>query len=146
MPESKPQNYSNHRRFVPIFHFIALPILGLLLPLYAAVHMVRHPGLQSLVLLATAFALAALSLSARLFAISVQDRVIVLEEKLRYGKILPPDVQALAAKLSDDQMIGLRFASDGELADLVRKASEQSLSRDQIKQAVQQWRADHRRA
>lgn len=146
MPDSKPQNYSNHRRFVPMFHFFALPILGVLLPLYAAVHIVRHPGLRSLVLLATAFALAALCLSARTFAVAVQDRVIVLEEKLRFGKLLSADLQALAAKLSDDQIIGIRFASDGELPDLVRKAAEQNLSRDQIKQAVQQWRADKRRA
>jgi hypothetical protein len=146
MAQSKPQTYSNHRRFVPLFHFFALPILGVLLPLYSAVHIVRHPGLRSLVLLATAFALAALALSTRFFALAVQDRVILLEEKLRYEKLLSPDLQALAAKLSDDQRIGLRFASDGELAELLRKAANENLSRDQIKQAVQQWRADNRRA
>ena len=137
MAQSKPQNYSNHRRFVPVFHFFALPILGLLLPLYAAVHIVRHPGLQSLVLIATSFALAALCISARIFALTVQDRIIVLEDicaSKRFRSRHPSD----RGELSDDQIIGLRFSSDNELSDLVKKAVEQNLSRDQIKQAVQQ--------
>ena len=51
----------------------------------------------------------------------------------------------LDARLSTRQIIGLRFASDGEFVDLAKQAAEKSLSEDAIKQAVKNWRADTNR-
>jgi len=48
----------------------------------------------------------------------------------------------LDAGLSIRQIIGLRFASDGEFVDLAQKAVREHLSEDEIKRAVKNWRAD----
>ncbi len=144
MPE--PQTYANHRRFDPLFHFFALPVLMVAFPIYAIVNLIRHFGLPSAFLLVFALALAVLTLKARSFALIVQDRVIELEERLRLEKLLAPNQKEAAARLSQDQVIGLRFASDAELPELAMAALAENLTRDQIKKRVKSWRADHRRA
>jgi Family of unknown function (DUF6526) len=72
----------------------------------------------------------------------VQDRAIRAEENLRHfaltGKLLDP-------RLSIKQIVGLRFASDGEFMELARKAAEGSMSQDEIKKSVKNWRVDHDR-
>jgi hypothetical protein len=77
----------------------------------------------------------------------VQDRVIRLEEQLRYTRLLPEDLKARAGDFSIAQIVSLRFASDAELPALARKVlSENVQDRKQIKQMVQNWRADYLRA
>ena len=79
------------------------------------------------------------ALSARIFALKAQDRAIRAEENLRHfaltGQLLDP-------RLSIRQVIGLRFASDGEFVALAKRAAEEKLSPNAIKQAVKDWRAD----
>lgn len=139
------QSYANHRRFIPGFHLVtALLLLANLA--FAVVHLWLHHTYGAVVGLLVAIALILLFLFGRRFPIVVQDRVIRLEESLRYQKVLPADLQARAAQLSLRQIIGLRFAGDGELAGLVRRALDEHLTEKQIKQAVTQWRADLLRA
>jgi len=145
MKEKTVQNYASHRKYVPAFHFFVLPVLGLLVPVYAAVHFFRHPGLRSAVALLAAAALGLLVYYCRMFATGNQDRIILLEERLRYGRVLSGPALQEAARLTDGQIIGLRFAADEELAALVSAAVSERLSRNDVKKRVQDWKPDHRR-
>jgi hypothetical protein len=91
-----------------------------------------------------AFALLCVFFFARTFALTVQDRVIRDEMRLRLAKILPPDLQARIEELDRDQIIALRFASDAEMADLTREVlTNQIRDRDEIKKRIKDWQADY---
>ena len=95
--------------------------------------------------LAIAFLLAALY--ARMFALTVQDRVIRLEMQLRLQKLLPADLQQRIPEFAVAQLIALRFASDRELPDLARKVLDEKLrDRKAIKKLVKEWQPDLLRA
>jgi hypothetical protein len=146
METPKPQSFSSHARWDPIFHFFALPVLVLLFPLYSIVHLVRHPNHMSLILLVVALALAINAFRTRTYPLVVQDRLVALEERLRLEKVLGNPGRDFAGQLTDDQLIGLRFAADGELAELCAAAISEKLSRQDIKRRVKSWRPDFRRA
>jgi membrane-bound ClpP family serine protease len=137
----KSQNYSNHRRFVPLYHFFTL--LGTLLLLIGSiVNLVKSSGenlynasllvFGSLLLMLTAF-------YARVFALKAQDRAIRAEENFRHyvltGKMLD-------SKLTARQIIGLRFAPDEEYADLASRAVTENLSENAIKKSIKNWKED----
>ncbi len=137
------QNYANHRRNVPAFHFILLPIIlltliGSFVNLYQSWGDHQRQYSASLIVVIMV-CLALVSLLARLFSLKAQDRAIRAEENLRHyvmtGKLLDP-------KLTVRQIIGLRFASDQEFVELAGRAVEENLSEDAIKKAVKNWRAD----
>jgi Family of unknown function (DUF6526) len=140
----KEQNLSNHTRFDPWFHFFALPIL-LLNIFVCGAHLWRQPFHFNEWLVILSVGLLILAFKVRGYAVKVQDRVITLEERLRLAAILPDSLKSRAVALTPDQLIGLRFASDGELPALVEKTLNEKLARKDIKQAVQNWRADNRR-
>ena len=81
----------------------------------------------------------------RTYALGVQNRLIRLEERLRMEKLLPVELMPRFDELSVGQIVGLRFASDGELTDLTRRALDERLTQKQIKAAIQKWRPDHAR-
>lgn len=135
------QNFNNHRRFVPAYHFLAL-LGSLILVIGSIVNLVKTSpdGLYSASLIAFgALILMFTTFYARVFALKAQDRVIRAEENFRYyiltKEILPND-------LSIRQIIGLRFASDEELPDLVERALKENLSENAIKKSIKTWRAD----
>jgi multisubunit Na+/H+ antiporter MnhF subunit len=141
------QNLANHPRTVPLFHFFILPALTLNIgwSIYRLVHG-RHWA-DGIIGVLTAAALLLLALFARMFALTVQDRVIRLEERLRFERLLPEDLRARIAEFTVGQFVALRFASDAELPALARKVLSSNLTdRKAIKQLVQNWRADHLRA
>ncbi|HEY4101676.1 MAG TPA: DUF6526 family protein [Gemmatimonadales bacterium] len=139
------QDLKNHARYIPLFHFVAGPIFYLNL-LYSIVMAIRYPILDNIVGVAVALALVILFLTARRFATTVQDRVIRLEEQLRFERLLPDDLRNRIPEFTRDQFIALRFASDAELPELARSVLDQRIhDQDAIKQMVKAWRADYMR-
>lgn len=140
----KPQTYANHRRFDPLVHFALIPFF-LASALALVVYVIRHPSLHNAWLVLAAFAVLLLALTVRGYALKVQDRVIRLEERLRMERVLPEDLKARIPELTVRQFVGLRFASDGELADRVREALAEGLNDEAIKKRIQTWRPDTNR-
>ncbi len=144
MADKKPQTFANHTRWDPLFHFFVLPVF-FLLAIAGLVHFIWRPGLHSGLMFVVAVALAIAVTKIRLNALRVQDRVIRLEERLRLASLLPEPLRSRIPELTVGQLVGLRFASDGEVAKLVERALSEKLSRDDIKKAIQTWRPDDRR-
>ena len=149
MAEKVPQNYANHTRVDPPFHFFLAPIL-LLGVIFALIHFFAHLGhadfrdnLHAILLSVLSVTLVTWLLKTRLYALKVQDRVIRLEERLRLTQLLPEPLRSRIPELTEDQLIGLRFASDAEVPKLAERALNEKLNRKQIKQAVQNWRPDY---
>ncbi len=139
-----PQNFANHRKFVRGFHLVALPILMINL-VYSGFVAVTDLRVATVIALFVAFALVLVGLYARLFALGAQDRVIRLEEQMRLRALLP-DQAGTIDQLTTPQLIGLRFASDGEVGELVAAVATEGIEKaDEIKKRVTNWRADHQR-
>ncbi len=139
------QDYANHRKFVRGFHLVALTILLINL-IYSAFVVVTSFSVDSVIGVLVAVALILVALFARIFALGAQDRVIRLEERMRLHELLPPDQRGEIDNLTTGQLIALRFASDGEVGDLVAAViAEEIGDRDVIKKRVKSWRADHQR-
>ncbi len=145
MAETKPQTYANHLRFVPLYHFVLALLLVVHLG-WTGWRLWRDPSSGTAMGLLLAVALVLLFYFARAFPLNVQDRLIRLEERLRLAEMLPPEEAGRIGELSPDQLIGLRFAPDDELAELVPRVLAGELSdRKAIKQAIRNWRPDHYR-
>jgi len=138
---SQPQTYANHRRLEPLQHFFLTPVFFAMV-IVSFVNCYRHPTLHSASFALLAVALLLLTLQVRRYALKVQDRVIRLEETLRFERLLPQDLKARVSELSPKQVVGLRFAADAELADRVREALDQNLDGEAIKKRIQTWRPD----
>jgi uncharacterized membrane protein YciS (DUF1049 family) len=141
------QNFANHTRLFPPFHFFVMPVL--LLNLIWHIYWVIKGGITPAGILGCIFALALILgfLSCRLFALTVQDRLIRLEEQLRYMRVLPADLQSRVGEFTIAQSVSLRFASDAELPALARKVLDEKMqNRKAIKQLIHSWRPDHLRA
>lgn len=138
----EPQTLKNHTRFDPAFHFFLAPV-ALFFFIDGIIRLVRNPDWYNGVhLVAAIWALVALFLI-RTYALKVQDRVIRLEERLRLKELLPAALQGRIGELTEDQLVGLRFASDGEVAGLVPKALDGKWNRKQVKAAIRTWRPDN---
>ena len=144
MAENSPQTLANHTRYDPIVHFFVLPVFAISWIL-SVVFLVRHPGWLHLWLVIFMTAAAILCAKARMNAIRVQDRVIRLEERLRLSALLPVSLHPQIAKLSERQLIALRFASDEEVSALAQRALAENLSSADIKKSIKNWRADYLR-
>lgn len=139
------QNFSNHARYYPLFHFVVIPIF-LLNFIFQAFRFYQEPGLDRGVWVVVCLGFILLALVARLMALKVQDRVIRLEERLRYRDLLPAELAEKASTQKVDDIIALRFASDAELADFIEKNLQGGfLNSKEIKRAVQNWRSDYLR-
>ncbi|MCL4837437.1 MAG: hypothetical protein KJ058_05705 [Thermoanaerobaculia bacterium] len=145
MPQREPQTYANHGRIVPLFHGGVFGVLVIQL-VWSAYRLVRAPGGETVLGLLLALALLGLFYYARRFALTVQDRVIRLEMRLRCERLLPPELAERAAALPVAQLVALRFAGDGELEALVRDVVEGRLvAPDLIKRQIRDWQGDHLR-
>lgn len=138
---SESQTYATHRRFEPLQHFVLTPLF-LVTCIGSIVQFFRHPDLHRAWFAVLTLALLLLAFQVRIYATKVQDRVIRLEETLRLDRCLPADLKGRISELSPKQLVGLRFASDAELAHRVREALDEHLDGEAIKQRIQTWRPD----
>ena len=147
MANEKPQNLQNHTRLVPPFHMFVLPVL-LLNVGWTIYHLVKVGiSFESVLGVLLAFALLTFALFARLFALTVQDRVIRLEMRLRLADILPVDLRPRIPEFTVGQLVSLRFAGDAELPAIARKVLDEKMNdRKAIKQMVKDWQGDYLRA
>jgi cellulose synthase/poly-beta-1,6-N-acetylglucosamine synthase-like glycosyltransferase len=142
MAEKKPQTFANHSRLDPLFHFVAAPIF-LLAALGGLIHLIWRPSYHSASFFVIAVAAVIALTKSRLYALKVQDRVIRLEERLRLSALCSEAFRPHILELTEDQLIGLRFASDAEVCSLAERALKEKLSRADIKKAIQNWRPDY---
>ena len=140
------QSFKNHAKFVPLFHFVAVPILTANF-LSSAYRALNRPSWETILGALVAIALLITLFLARVFALRVQDRVIRLEMRLRLRELLPPDLVPRIHELTPGQLVALRFAGDRELPALARRVLEERLGdKKAIKQMIAEWQADHLRA
>ena len=144
MSEKHPQTYANHARFVPLFHYVALPLLAINLVL-ALFGLLDGITVETLNRAGLAVALVLVAFFTRVNALKAQDRIIRLEERLRMERLLPDDLKPRVDDVSTAQLVALRFASDEELPALTRMALDENAAQKTIKQAIRSWRADYQR-
>ena len=141
----EPQNLENHAKFVPMYHFVSFGLIAVytLWSLYVAVTDFSVGALMSLFL---GIGVAIVFFFSRLFPLGVQDRVIRLEERARLERLLGSEQHDAIYGMDTALLIGLRFASDGEVADLFKAITSEGITdRDEVKKRVKNWRADNQR-
>lgn len=143
---SKVQNFENHARFFPPFHFIAAPLL--LINVGWSIYMViRACSAAAVFSLLLAIALLVLAFASRVMALTVQDRVIRLEMRLRLAQLLPAELRTRIPEFTVNQLVALRFAGDAELPELARKVLQDKINnRKAIKKMIRDWQGDFVRA
>ncbi len=129
------QTYKNHVRQDRAY--LLLQVLNGADLVAAIWWMHRRFDLQHLVVVGLAVAVLSATIAARHYAIVNQNRIIRLEENVRLHWM-----GADGAGLTIQQMVALRFASDGEVVALARRAAAEGLTSRQIKEAVVVWRPD----
>jgi hypothetical protein len=142
MSDSATQNFKNHGRLDPPFHMVLATVLAVNLFIVCC-YAWKHQNIYTAwaVILSIAAWIPVLRL--RQYPLKVQDRVIRLEERLRLQALAPAEWHAQIYRLSEDQLIALRFASDDEVVELAKQALEHNLTRKQIKERIKSWRADN---
>ena len=139
---AETQTFQNHVRWYPLVHFIISPLL-IFNFIWQSVRLYQEPTRDRAESVLLAVGLILLSLAARLQALAVQNRVVRLEENLRYREVLPPDLIAPALNLKTGEKIALRFASDEELPDLIKRTIDGEFKNNkEIKMAIKNWRGD----
>ncbi len=138
------QNFKNHSRLVPGFHGVTflLIVTGLIGSVVNLIHADAATHYSAALLVVVFLAVLGVAWYARVFALKAQDRAIRAEENFRHFILTG---KPLDKQLRMGQIIGLRFASDEELPALAKRAVEEKLSQKDIKQAIQDWRADYYR-
>src|ERR1035437_3559941 len=138
------QNYKNHRRLVPMYHYFLFTLITLVL-IGSCVNLIKSIGDHERIYSADLIFSMSLSLIfafffMRIFALKAQDRAIRAEENLRHfaltGKLLD-------ARLHIKQIVALRFASDDEFVELAKKAADSNMSANDIKKAIKNWKGDY---
>ena len=136
------QSFANHVRWVPAYHYFIVPVMTLNFGWSIYRWKVAGFSVDGFISIVVALALLLGFLTVRLMALSVQDRVIRLEERLRLAELLPESTRMRIGELSEGQLIALRFASDAEVPGLVQQALVGNWDQKQIKSAIQNWRPD----
>ena len=145
MSNPSEQNLKNHGRLDPPFHIVLALILVANL-VYAVFHLIHHWNVAPIAMswyLVLSLAAFLFMFKLRSYPLKVQDRVIRLEERLRLQALAPAAWHAQIYRLSEEQLIGLRFAADDEVVELAKQALEQNLTRKQIKERIKDWRPDN---
>jgi hypothetical protein len=142
MRESAAQSLKNHGRLHVPFHIVSIFALVANL-VVAIVYAVHHFCFYSAWLVFLSVVVFVPFFIIRIYPLKVQDRVIRLEERLRLQALAPSEWHTQIYRLSEDQLIALRFASDDEVVELAKQALEHNLNRKQVKERIKSWRADN---
>ena len=141
----KTQNYSNHARYNPLHHFVITPLTLVFLGWtvskmdFSTQETISESSYQFI----GAFVLFLLPLLARMYALTLQNRIILNEMRSRYYHLTGESFYGKEQNLTLGQIIALRFAGDNELLDLMDKAQAQKLSGKDIKKTIQHWKGDY---
>ena len=139
------QTLATHRRWIPMWHFFAIPVLVANV-IVVATHFARDPRLINGWTVIVAIALLVGILLSRTMPLRAQDRIIRLEERSRLERVLPSDLRGRVGELTASQLVAIRFAPDDEVPELTRRALSGELkSQGDIKRAIRNWRSDHLR-
>ena len=138
---SEPQSFKSHARFDPPYHFF-LAIIVIANLIIAIIHAVHHFRFYPVWLVVLSLAALVAVFRFRQYPLKVQDRVIRLEERLRLQALAPAEWHTQIYRLTEDQLIALRFAADDEVVELAKRALEHNLNRKQIKERIKSWRPD----
>jgi hypothetical protein len=111
--------------------------------IFAVVHLWHHRDYGAAWYLVMSIVVFIPYIKLRTYPLKVQDRVIRLEERMRLQALAPAEWHAQIYRLTEDQLIGLRFAADDEVVELAKHALEGNLNRKQIKERIKSWRADN---
>lgn len=145
MASESGQNFSNHAKFTPGYHFVTAP-LGIIYFVWAVRRLIAMPGAETLFTLIGAMAIIGAIAYARTSPLVTQNRIIRLEEQLRLTRILPADLVARVNDIRPGHLIALRFAPDAEVTELVRKVlADPSISPKAIKAQIKNWKGDYLR-
>jgi hypothetical protein len=139
------QNFKNHGRYLPIYHFM-IPVILLAIfggSIVNLIHANANTHYSAALILLISFVLFFIYWYCRSFALRAQDRAIRAEENFRHFILTG---KTLDARLRMSQIIALRFASDKEFIELAKEAVDKKLSAKEIKMAIKDWKADHYRA
>lgn len=142
---AETQTYANHTRWYPLFHFVVVPLLALNF-LSHLVRLFMAPSWTMGFWTLLSITLILLALASRLQALTAQDRVIRLEERLRYREVLSAELAGRFDELRTGQIIALRFASDAELGEMVERTLNGEFAKTgDIKKAIKDWKGDYLR-
>ena len=139
------QTLATHRRWIPMWHFFAIPVLVANV-IVVATRFVRDPQLVNGWAVVVAIAVLVGIFLSRSMPLRAQDRIIRLEERSRLERVLPSDLRGRVGELTASQLVAIRFAPDDEVPELTRRALSGELkSQGDIKRAIRNWRSDHLR-
>jgi hypothetical protein len=142
MSDSAPQSFKKHGRLDPQYHMVAFAVLIVNLVM-AFLYLAKHVSVFSEWLVILAIAVFIPFFKLRTYPLKVQDRIIRLEERLRLQALAPSEWHTQIYRLTEDQLIGLRFAADDEVVELAKLALEHNFNRKQIKERIKEWRPDN---
>jgi len=140
----KVQQYENHKQYYPAHHFVFYPVILALLGTAIWFGVNREDERPIWFFLAALVAVTGwLSFMLRQhYAVTLQNRIVLMELRYRYFSITQQQFEPLEAALSKGQLFALRFASDEELPALAERALKERLTGTEIKKAIVNWRAD----
>jgi hypothetical protein len=138
------QQFSNHARMHPLYHYVTAPLVlvGLIGSIVNLVNSEPNNFYSASLVVLIFIILLFIGAMLRTYALKAQDRAIRAEECLRYFIL---SGKAIDARLRMGQIVALRFAPDDEFVALADKAATEGLSPKEIKQLIQRWKGDYRR-
>ena len=138
------QDFKNHGRYIPLWHYFTPSVLlvALVFSIINLIHADAHTHYSAALLVVVTIVLFIFWWYARLFALKAQDRAIRAEENFRHFILTG---KPLDNRLQMPQIIALRFAPDAEFVELAKKAVEENLSQKEIKQSIKNWKVDYNR-
>lgn len=142
MSDTSEQNFSNHTKLVPLYHYIGTPIV-LAVVIWSIVRGFRHPSADTALIALMAVAMVVQHALLRTFPLKVQDRLIRLEERLRLQSLLSEPLRSRINEFTEHQLVAMRFASDDEIPTLAQTVLDRKLtSRKEVKKQIKHWRPD----